>query len=344
MATQDHSVLLRGEAGTGKQHAAHAIHHLSGRTGKFVIANLDAMSWADVSATPLESGSLGPAKLFETASGGTLLLDSIDGITGDVQTLLLALLSQQSSNSPTIAPAVRLIAATSRDLRKLVAEGMFRSDLYNRLCECELLLPPLRERIEDIPALFGQVIIKFNESATIRVKNHLRPETRVALEGQEWPGNLREFEAAIRMAATQTQNEILLPQDLPLASIAGPATHTGTVTAHVSPVSTIPALAKASFEHIHSIPQGQDRYDAYTRLEKHIIPAVTQLIIDSLLDYGKPDHQTTQESMPYYFFGDPKSSESSEGSDVLETKLRTARSFISRHSKWKTLRTKLQPA
>ena len=222
------TVLISGESGTGKEVAAHAIHRLSPRQrGPFV-----AVHCAALSPQLLESELFGHEKgaftgagerrvgRFEQAAGGTLFLDEIGEIDAATQVKILRVLGERvfervGGNKP-VAADVRLLAATNRDLAKMVAEGKFREDLFFRLNVVQLHLPPLRDRREDIPLLAVHFL---RESARENDKPHreLASEAMKALVAYDWPGNVRELRAAIEHGVVMAGGTKITLRDLPAA-------------------------------------------------------------------------------------------------------------------------------
>jgi len=225
------TVLIGGESGTGKELAAHAIHNLSGRPkAKLVIVHCAALS-----PQLLESELFGHEKgaftgatekrigRFETAHGGTLFLDEIGEIDSSTQVKLLRALGERTiervgGHAP-IKIDVRLIAATNRDLRELVAEGKFREDLYFRLNVVHLTMPPLRDRKSDIPLLAAAFIKELSKDNGKQV-NELSPEALQLLLDHSWPGNVRELRAAIEHGVVMCNGNRITPRHLP-ASLKG---------------------------------------------------------------------------------------------------------------------------
>ncbi len=220
------TVLIQGETGTGKELAAKAIHHLSPRAEKkFVAVHCKAFS-----SQLLESELFGHEKgaftgaferrigRFEQANGGTLFLDEIGEIDENTQVKILRALGERSfervGGNQTIHTDVRLIAATNKDLAKLVSEGKFRDDLYFRLNVVQLTMPPLRARKEDIPLLARSFL---QESARENGKpfRELSPEAGACILAYDWPGNVRELRAAIEHAVVMCSGTRIGVQDLP---------------------------------------------------------------------------------------------------------------------------------
>ena len=229
------TVLIEGESGTGKEVVAHTLHHLSGRpAAKMVIVHCAALS-----PQLLESELFGHEKgaftgasqrrigRFEQADGGTLFLDEIGEIDAATQVKLLRVLSERSlervgSNSP-IKVDVRVIAATNKNLKELVANGTFREDLYFRLNVVKIEMPPLRDRREDIVLLANSFLQEFAKENDRPVK----PLTDAAmglLLAYSWPGNVRELRTAIEHGVVMCNDSTIdshhLPQFLHLQSLA----------------------------------------------------------------------------------------------------------------------------
>ena len=220
------TVLISGESGTGKELVAHAIHRLSPRhSGPFV-----AVHCAALSPQLLESELFGHEKgaftgagerrvgRFEQASGGTLFLDEIGEIDAATQVKILRVLGERvfervGGNKP-LAADVRLLAATNRDLAKMVAEGKFREDLFFRLNVVQLHLPPLRDRREDIPLLavhFLREAAKENDKPF----RELTSDAMKCLANYDWPGNVRELRAAVEHGVVMAGGQKITLRDLP---------------------------------------------------------------------------------------------------------------------------------
>ncbi|MCS6852947.1 MAG: sigma-54 dependent transcriptional regulator [Gemmataceae bacterium] len=226
VAPQDVTVLILGESGTGKELVARAIYQHSRRaSGPFLPINCAA-----IPETLLESELFGHEKgaftgadrrrigKFEQCSGGTLFLDEIGDMTPLTQTKILRVLQEQRfervGGNETIQTNVRLIAATNRNLERLVALGQFRSDLYYRLSVFTISLPPLRERGDDLPLLVEHFVQRFQPELGKDVFQ-VAPETMALLQRHSWPGNLRELQSVLKQAMLQAAGPVLLPEFLP---------------------------------------------------------------------------------------------------------------------------------
>lgn len=219
------TVLLTGESGTGKEVIARMIHDRSGRTGYFVPVHCAALT-----ATLLESELFGYEKgaftgaaerrkgRFELADKGTIFLDEIGEIDAATQVKLLRVLESRSfervGGSETIKVDVRLIAATNRDLRQMVAEGTFREDLFYRLSVVNLELPPLRERREEIPQLVQEFIHEFSEENNRPIAG-ISKEALAELTAMRWPGNIRELRNCIECMVVLAHGPRLEASDIP---------------------------------------------------------------------------------------------------------------------------------
>ncbi len=220
------TVLLRGESGTGKELIARAIHFNSPRgSGPFVKLNCAALpqSLLESELFGHEKGAFTGATAakkgrFELADRGSLFLDEIGDIPMPVQVKLLRVLQERCfervGGTKTIAVDVRIIAATHKDLEAAIALGEFREDLYYRLNVVPILLPPLRERREDIPLLIEHFLAKWNRENNRRVR--ITGRALQAMLNYDWPGNVRELENCIERMVVMSQRRLVLPADFPL--------------------------------------------------------------------------------------------------------------------------------
>jgi len=226
------TVLLRGETGTGKELVAHAIHINSPRESKpFVRVNCAALA-----PGVLESELFGHEKgaftgavarrpgRFELADGGTLFLDECGDIPQDVQVKLLRVLQEREfervGGQDTIRVDVRVVSATHRNLEQLIADGKFREDLYYRLNVFPIVLPPLRDRLEDLPRLVEHFVAKFNRvtGKSVRGFDH---SALAALGQYQWPGNVRELENVVERAIIVARGHEVTASDLDFGRRAG---------------------------------------------------------------------------------------------------------------------------
>jgi len=245
VAPQDVTVLIQGESGTGKELIARAVYQHSQRSaGTFLAVNCAA-----IHETLLESELFGHEKgaftgadqrrigKFEHCSGGTLFLDEVGDMSLMVQSKLLRILQEQRfervGGNTTIETDTRVIAATNRDLKQMVADGKFREDLLYRLNGFTIELPPLRERGSDVQLL----IEHFLTGAARKMEKDVRsisPEAMDILLKYPWPGNVREMQSVIAQAVLQTTGPVVLPEFLPKSVHAGPVN--GSATSHSAPV------------------------------------------------------------------------------------------------------------
>jgi len=226
VAPTDSTVLLQGESGTGKELAARAIHRNSLRFRKpFVAINCAAIP-AELLETELfghESGAYTGAThqkrgRLEIAGGGTVFLDEIGELAPELQVKLLRVLQEREierlGGLHPISIDIRLIAATNKNLQEAVESGTFRRDLFYRLNVLSLVMPPLRQRREDIPTLVQYFLEKCAAQINMRPKA-ISPEAMDCLVNYDWPGNVRELENAIERALVLGSSELIRPEDLP---------------------------------------------------------------------------------------------------------------------------------
>ncbi|MHB8897525.1 MAG: sigma-54-dependent transcriptional regulator [Thermoguttaceae bacterium] len=232
VAPQDVTVLVVGESGTGKELVARAVYQHSHRMDRPFLA----VNCAAIPETLLESELFGHEKgaftgadrrrigKFEQCSGGTLFLDEIGDMPHALQSKILRVLQSQQferlGGNETIQTDVRIIAATNRDLESLVEEGQFREDLYYRLRGFVILLPPLRERGQDVALLLRHFLARFNRELGKTVEN-ISPETMKILNTYTWPGNVRELENVIKQTLIQATGSVIIPEFLPPLSAGG---------------------------------------------------------------------------------------------------------------------------
>ncbi len=219
------TVLVQGESGTGKELIARALHYSSFRKDKlFIEVNCTAIPEALLESELFgyEKGAFTDAKqqkkgLFELADKGTLFLDEIGDMSYNMQAKLLRALEERSfqrvGGISKINVDIRIIASTNKNLKKLLAEGKFREDLYYRLQVVPIMLPPLRERKEDTMILAKHFIDKFNTEFKKKVYK-IAPEAERMMLEYDWPGNVRELKNVIERAVLLECDDVLLPEHL----------------------------------------------------------------------------------------------------------------------------------
>jgi len=228
VASTDSTVLVEGETGSGKELIARAIHNLSPRRGR----NFVKFNCAAVPLGLLESELFGHERgaftgaiarkigRFELADKGTLFLDEVGDIPLELQAKLLRILQEQEfeklGSTHTQRVSVRLVAATNRDLKQMVAQKQFRSDLYFRLNIFPLAVPPLRQRREDVPLLVNAFVKDCTSRMDRRVET-IPAETMTVLMRYDWPGNVRELQNFIERAVILSPGKMLCA---PLASLS----------------------------------------------------------------------------------------------------------------------------
>jgi transcriptional regulator with GAF, ATPase, and Fis domain len=220
------TVLIRGESGTGKEVVARAIHRKSPRADKPFVA----LNCAAITETLLESEMFGHEKgaftgavaqkkgRIELADSGTLFLDEIGELSPNLQVKLLRVLQEREfervGSTRPIKVDIRLLAATNQDLEKAMKEGRFRPDLYYRLKVILVVLPPLRERRDDIPLLANYFVAKCCQRSN-RPVMEISPEARAYLINYDWPGNVRELANAMERAVVLGSGDLIRPEHLP---------------------------------------------------------------------------------------------------------------------------------
>src|ERR1700723_2081504 len=240
VAPTSSTVLIEGETGTGKELIAHAIHNASQRFGRPFIR----LNCAAIPLDLLESELFGHEKgaftgaiaqkigRFELADKGTLFLDEVGDIPAALQPKLLRVLQETEferlGSNRTHQVDVRLVAATNRNLTEMVKQGEFRSDLYYRLDVFPILVPPLRARRVDIPALVNHFVEIFGRRIRKQI-DHIPQETMFALCSYDWPGNIRELQNRVERAVILSKdgvlpNPLLIPEAQDVTSFSFPTT------------------------------------------------------------------------------------------------------------------------
>lgn len=255
VASTDSTVLILGETGTGKELLARAIHGMSGRRERPLVA----VNCAALSPSLVENELFGRDKgaytgavgkqigRFELADGSTLFLDEVGELSLEVQSKLLRVLQsgefERLGSPKTIKVDVRLVAATNRDLEKAMADGSFREDLFYRLNVFPMTLPPLRQRRDDIPLLVWALVRELESKMARRIEA-IPDETMEALQGHDWPGNVRELRNVLERAVILNRDG-RLHVDLPSS-----APHRSTTTA------TTRTVEQVERDHILSVLEG----------------------------------------------------------------------------------------
>ncbi|HEX8948701.1 MAG TPA: sigma-54 dependent transcriptional regulator [Dissulfurispiraceae bacterium] len=225
VAKSDFSVIIQGETGTGKSFFARAIHNLSGRSkGPFITVDMGAIPEALVESELFgyEKGAFTGAEkrkrgYFEAAHGGTILIDELENMSPYLQSKLLGIVEERKAyalgSTEPLELDVRIIAATNADIHKAVREKTFREDLYYRLGECIITVPPLRERTEDV-AFLSQKFLKGAAQELGKAAPEPDKETISFLKTRPWPGNVRELKNVMRRAVLFAEGNVLGRKDM----------------------------------------------------------------------------------------------------------------------------------
>lgn len=257
------SILILGESGTGKSVAARAVHEKSHLADKPFVT----VSCPSLSKELLESELFGHVRgsftgaikdhwgKVRAAEGGTLFLDEIGDLPLEIQPKLLRLLQEREyerlGENITRQASLRIIAATNRDLKKRVAEGLFREDLYFRLNVIAVEMPPLRSRAGDL-IRFAEHYEKFFAEQCVRKLEGLSPEAVACIRAYHWPGNLRELRNAIERAVILAKHERLSPEDFP-AELRGQSTVTSTAGDSLPQIGSLISMEKLEEAHLRKI-------------------------------------------------------------------------------------------
>jgi formate hydrogenlyase transcriptional activator len=224
VAPTDSTVLIVGETGTGKELIARAVHKRSKRASRAFIRVDCAAIPPSLIASELfghEKGAFTGALQkrlgrFESADGGTIFLDEIGELPAETQPALLRVLQEREfervGSSKPIAVDVRVLAATNRDLKAAVARGAFRQDLFYRLNVFPIEIPPLRERVDDIPLLVEYLLERYAKKAGKRIRN-IRKKTLELFQAYDWPGNIRELQNVVERAVILCDGETFSVED-----------------------------------------------------------------------------------------------------------------------------------
>ncbi len=257
------TVLMTGESGTGKSMIARAIHHRSPRRDKPFVE----ISCGAIPESLLESELFGHTKgsftgatadkpgRFLAADGGTIFLDEINSASQAFQVKLLRVLQERKfepvGSNQTITVDTRVVLATNQDLAKLVEVGAFRQDLYYRINVVNIVLPPLRDRLGDIPLLAQSFLDRFTKDMGRRIQG-FSPEAMDAMMRYKWPGNVRELENMVERAVVLSKRPLIMPEDLPpqIGELQNSAP---------SPAPAIAGLAAAGFGNAVAVPDEDNR-------------------------------------------------------------------------------------
>jgi PAS domain S-box-containing protein len=282
----DTTVLITGESGTGKEVVAKALHHSGPRANKSMVS----VNCSALAETLLESELFGHVKgaftgavaakkgRFQIADGGTIFLDEIGEVSPLIQLKLLRVLQEKEfervGDAATLKADVRVIAATNRDLKERVREGSFREDLYYRLKVVEIAVPPLRERVEDIPLLIDHFRNKFNKVFKKTILG-IHAEVLELFMRYPWPGNVRELEHALEHAFVLCHEETILPRHIPAEIAKWSAWKNENVkrepAGDIDAIST--ALRKSGWNKARAARiLGVSRQTLYRKLKEHQIP------------------------------------------------------------------------
>jgi formate hydrogenlyase transcriptional activator len=256
VAATNTNVLITGETGTGKELVARAIHAASSRRERLLVK----VNCAAISAGLVESELFGHEKgaftgavqrrkgRFELAHGGTLFLDEVGELPPETQVKLLRVLQEREfervGGSETVRVDVRLIAATNRNLREMVARGRFREDLYYRLAVFPVALPPLRDRVADIPLLVRSFLLRFARQAG-RPIHDVTPEAMDELVSYRWPGNVRELQNVIERSVILARGPLVDLDALPDLSDGGMHSFSDDISSAQTPPPVIPLRTPA---------------------------------------------------------------------------------------------------
>lgn len=284
VAQTDANILILGENGTGKELVANAIHKSSLRKDEIFI-NVDLGS---ISETLFESELFGHEKgaftdaikeragRFEIARGGSLFLDEIGNLSMPLQTKILTAIERREitrvGSSKPVSVDVRLICATNNNIHQMVSENTFRQDLLYRINTVEIQLPPLRERITDIPLLAKHFLTVYSKKYRKNIQK-ISPEAMKCLKKYSWPGNVRELQHSLERAVILTESNILQREDFMLSAKQGGDNQTDFSTLNLETIEK-QVIEKALKTHSGNVTQasselGLTRNALYRRMEKH---------------------------------------------------------------------------
>jgi DNA-binding NtrC family response regulator len=287
VATTDANVLILGENGTGKELIARAIHMASNRKDEvFISVDLGAISESlfESELFGFKKGAFTDAKedragRFEAAHKGTIFLDEIGNLTLALQSKLLSVLQSRKvvrlGTNKEIPIDIRLLCATNMPLYQMVSEGKFRQDLLYRINTVEIMVPPLRERPEDIPSLVEYFLDIYSKKYKMPSKR-LNASTQKRLEKHNWPGNIRELQHAVERAVIMSESNILQPSDFFLSPVEDSATDVISTTNMNLEETEKMLIRKVIDKHGGNISKaakelGLTRASLYRRIEKYDI-------------------------------------------------------------------------
>ena len=280
IAPTEANVLITGENGTGKELVAREIHNLSGRAGELMIS----VDMGSITESLFESELFGHVRgaftdaredrkgKFELATGGTLFLDEIGNLSLQSQSKLLNVLQSRQivrvGSNRQVPVNIRLICATNCDLMKLVGEGRFREDLLYRINTIMIEVPPLRDRVDDIPILanyFLRIYCEKYNRESIKINTHAREK----LTNYSWPGNVRELQHAIEKAVIMSDSPVLIPSDFEFTSSSGKVHHTELTLAEMEKKMIIDCLKRHGNNiSVAAARLGITRQTLYNKLKK----------------------------------------------------------------------------
>lgn len=293
VAGQDVTVLILGESGTGKEVVARAIYQYSQRAEKpFLAINCAAIpeNLLESELFGHEKGSFSGAERqrigkFEQCDGGTLFLDEIGDMTPLTQTKVLRVLQDQQfervGGNQLVRTNVRLIAATNRNLAEMMQLGTFRNDLFYRLNVYTIHLPPLRERIGDLPLLIKYFLNRFNHELDKQVER-VSPKAMALLMDYQWPGNIRELQCVLKHAVVEAVGPTILPEFLPDLK-PGVVPHGGTATPCLNGSDSANKDPLVQFIH-DQMRQGTEQLyeDVIRNVERMLLPEVLNQVDHNL--------------------------------------------------------------
>lgn len=263
VAASNAPVLITGESGTGKEVVARTIHHHSGRTGLFLAINCSALAESLLESELFghEKGSFTGAFArkegkFELTHGGTLFLDELGEMPASLQAKLLRVLQEGAyervGGTQTLHSDARIIAATNRNLDRMIKEERFREDLYYRLNVLHIHLPPLRDRMDDLPALTEHLLQKVNKKQHTRIR-HIADKAWRRLRAYAWPGNVRELENVLTRSAVLARSDTITA-DLLAIPVETEGAGNGSVEEQRGPLRTrLISLDELEREHVSAI-------------------------------------------------------------------------------------------